>query len=44
MAFEIVDMPLDERVKFRRLLADNLSSGRAELEPAPEVLEPSGKQ
>jgi len=44
MAFEIVDMPLDERVKFRRLLADSLSSGPTELEPAPEVLEPSGKQ
>jgi hypothetical protein len=43
MAFEFVDMPLDERVKFRRLLADNLSSAPAEAEPAPVVLEPSGK-
>ena len=40
MAFEFVDMPLDERVKFRRLLADNLSSTTAlpepESSPVPE--------
>ena len=28
MSFEIVDMNLEERSKFRRLLADNLVSGR----------------
>ena len=43
MAFEFVDMPLDERVKFRRLLADSLSSTPADPEPTPEALEPSGK-
>jgi hypothetical protein len=43
MAFEFVDMSLEERVKLRRLLADNLSSGPGEPEPAPTVLEPSGK-
>ncbi len=43
MAFEFVDMPLDERVRFRRLLADNLSSAQPEPEPAPTVLEPGGK-
>ena len=43
MAFEFVDMPLDERVKFRRLLADNLSSAPAEPEPTPTALEPNGK-
>jgi len=43
MAFEFVDMPLDERVKFRRLLGDNLYSAPSEPEPLPEVLEPSGK-
>jgi hypothetical protein len=41
MAFEFVDMPLDERVKFRRLLADNLSFSPADIEPAPA---PSGKR
>jgi hypothetical protein len=40
MAFEIVDMHLDERSKYRRLLAGNLSKGPAnpdiqENEPAP---------
>jgi len=44
MAFEFVDMPLDERVKFRRLLADNLSSAPAEVEPAPATLESSRKR
>jgi hypothetical protein len=32
MAFEIVDMSLDERSKYRRLLADNYSH----ITPAPE--------
>lgn len=32
IAFEIVDMPLDERVKFRRLLADQMSPASAEKE------------
>src|SRR5262249_566223 len=43
MAFEFVDMPLDERVKFRRLLADNLSSASPQPEPEP-ALEPSDKR
>ncbi|HJZ62971.1 MAG TPA: hypothetical protein VKD70_01545 [Candidatus Acidoferrum sp.] len=43
MAFEFVDMALDERVKFRRLLVDNLSSTTPQAEPEP-VPEPSGKQ
>src|SRR5262249_51277241 len=34
MAFEIVDMSLEERSKFRRLLADNLSSGSPSFSPA----------
>jgi hypothetical protein len=38
MAFEFVDMALDERVKFRRLLADSLSSSLA-AEPAPVAIE-----
>lgn len=42
MAFEFVDMPLDERSKFRRILADNLSSAPSEPEPTP--LPPSGKR
>jgi hypothetical protein len=29
MAFEIVDMTLDERTKYRRLLADNHSPARS---------------
>jgi len=39
MAFEFVDMALDERVKFRRLLADSLSSTPAEAELAPVAVE-----
>jgi hypothetical protein len=35
MAFEIIDMNLDERGKFRRLLADHLSQGAASAEPDP---------
>jgi len=38
MAFEFVDMSLDERSKFRRLLGGNLSSNRvAEATDAPVV-------
>jgi len=44
MAFEFVDMPLDERVKFRRLLADNLSSALAEIKPTPVAPAPTGKR
>ncbi|MBS1841944.1 MAG: hypothetical protein JSS69_10205 [Acidobacteria bacterium] len=44
MAFEFVDMPLDERVKFRRLLADNLSSTPVEPAPAPVPLAPAAKR
>ena len=43
MAFEFVDMSLDERAKFRRLLADNLSSSPTDPEPAAPALEPGGK-
>jgi hypothetical protein len=43
MAFEFVDMALDERVKFRRLLADSLPSTPSESEASPVVLEPNGK-
>jgi hypothetical protein len=32
MAFEIVDMQLDERAKFRKILLENLSKGAGELE------------
>jgi hypothetical protein len=39
MAFEFVDMALDERVKFRRLLAESLSSTPAEAELAPVAVE-----
>ncbi|HEV3374158.1 MAG TPA: hypothetical protein VG051_00540 [Candidatus Acidoferrum sp.] len=35
MAFEIIDMNLDERGKFRRLLADHLSQGAASVEADP---------
>jgi hypothetical protein len=35
MAFEIIDMNLDERGKFRRMLADHLSQGAASAEPDP---------
>jgi hypothetical protein len=35
MAFEIIDMNLDERGKFRRLLADHLSHGAASAEADP---------
>lgn len=42
MAFEFVDMSLDERVKFRRLLAESLSSAPAQSEFDP-ALEPGGK-
>jgi hypothetical protein len=39
MAFEIVDMSLDERSKYRRMLAGNLSNtpsaSESELAPAP---------
>src|ERR1700740_2888757 len=35
MSFEIVDMNLDERGKFRRLLADQLSHGAASAEADP---------
>jgi hypothetical protein len=44
MAFEFVDMPLDERSKFRRILADSLSSAPAEVEPAPVAPQPGGKR
>ncbi|MGH9741495.1 MAG: hypothetical protein ACRD51_04005, partial [Candidatus Acidiferrum sp.] len=33
MAFEIVDMSLDERSKYRRLLADNHSQSPASAQP-----------
>ena len=39
MAFEFVDMPLDERVKFRRLLAESLSTGPVEAESLPVPVE-----
>ena len=40
MAFEIVDMTLDERSKYRRLLADNHRSTRPAVaaEPQPKTL------
>jgi hypothetical protein len=44
MAFEFVDMSLDERSKFRRILADNLSPATAEVDPAPPALQPGGKR
>jgi len=44
MAFEFVDMSLDERVKFRRLLADNLAPIPAEAEPVPAVVEVPAKR
>ena len=45
MAFEFVDMPLDERVKFRRLLTDNLSSTpAAEIESVPVAVEAPTKR
>jgi hypothetical protein len=37
MAFEIVDMTLEERSKLRRLLAESLASAAALEEPAPQV-------
>jgi hypothetical protein len=39
MAFEIVDMGLDERGKFRRLLADQLGGDSAERNASSEVVE-----
>jgi hypothetical protein len=44
MAFEIVDMNLDERSKYRRMLAGNLSSGSSkpsltESDPTPAPVE-----
>jgi hypothetical protein len=44
MAFEFVDMPLDERSKFRRILADNLTPASPEAEPAHIVLPSSGNR
>jgi hypothetical protein len=44
MAFEFVDMPLDERSKFRRILADSLASASAEVEPAPVAPQAGGKR
>ncbi len=43
MAFEFVDMSLDERSKFRRILADSLSQGNGDSEPA-EPLQPAGNR
>src|SRR5579859_2787232 len=43
MAFEFVDMSLDERSKFRRILADSLSSPNGEADLAPTPLNPAGK-
>ena len=42
MAFEFVDMSLDERNKFRRILADSLSSGNGDSEPTSVPLQPVG--
>jgi hypothetical protein len=44
MAFEFVDMPLDERGKFRRILADSLSSAPSEAEPAAIAPPPGEKR
>ena len=41
MAFEFVDMSLDERSKFRRILADSLSSGPGDSEPAAAPPQPA---
>ena len=41
MAFEFVDMSLDERSKFRRILADSLSSPNGDSQPSAP-LQPSG--
>ena len=38
MAFEIVDMDLDERGKYRRLLADNLSRNPSAAETDPTAV------
>jgi len=38
MAFEIVDMNLEERGKYRRLLADNLSRNPSAAEADPTAL------
>jgi hypothetical protein len=38
MAFEIVDMNLDERSKYRRMLAGNLSNSSNSLGPAESDL------
>jgi hypothetical protein len=43
MAFEFVDMSLDERSKFRRILADSVSASPAEAEHTPAAIDPAGK-
>jgi len=43
MAFEFVDMSLDERSKFRRLLADSLSPAAGAPEQTPSAANPAGK-
>lgn len=43
IAFEIVDMPLEERMKLRRLLADNLGGRVSEPVPPAPLPEPAGK-
>jgi hypothetical protein len=41
MAFEFVDMSLDERAKFRRILADSLSAATVGLDQA--AIDPAAK-
>ncbi len=43
MAFEFVDMSLDERSKFRRILADSFSSAPAEVQSAAAATDASEK-
>jgi len=43
MAFEFVDMSLDERSKFRRMLADSFSGAPADVQSAVAVTDSAGK-
>jgi hypothetical protein len=43
MAFEFVDMSLDERSKFRRMLADSFSGASAEVQSAAAMTDSADK-
>jgi hypothetical protein len=43
MAFEFVDMSLDERSKFRRILVESLPAASTGAERAPAAIDPAGK-